>query len=158
MKLHLGVIDLPYAYDQQALGKNGKPTKRTRKVRLAVTTGDVAGFLENKYHPFEIFYESRQEEIVGYLEEGLTASLEDLIAGAPPRADPFAGGCQKIEDRFKQFLANREMEALGYPGVPTQAALQGVNHRMARPYQKRASRPSFIDTSLYQTSFKAWVD
>lgn len=156
--LHLGVIDIPYAYDQEQVGKTGKTLKRKRRVTLSVTTGDVAEILEDKYHVMEIFYEDRHAEIVGYIEEGLKASLEDLLAGAPPRSDPFIGGCARIDDRFKQFLANKEMEALGYPGVPTQAALKGVNHRKAHPYARRPPRPSFIDTGLYQGSFKSWVD
>jgi hypothetical protein len=38
------------------------------------------------------------------------------------------------------------------------AALHGVSHRFKHPYARRARRPSFIDTGLYQNSFAAWVD
>jgi len=48
------------------------------------------------------------------------------------------------------------METLGYPGVPTRAALMGVNSRLKKRRGKR--RPSFRDTGLYQASFMAWVD
>lgn len=157
-RLHLGVIDQPYSFEQQALGKNGKPIKRKKKVHLSVTTGQVAEWLENKYHPMEIYYEIHQQKIADDLAESMTGALESLMQGAPATVDPFGGATSKIEEGFKDFLSNKEMERLGYSGVPTRAALMGVNHRMARPYQKRAPRPSFVDTSTYQASAKSWVD
>jgi len=51
----------------------------------------------------------------------------------------------------------KEVEKLGIPGVPTKAALRGVNHRLKHPYRRRGARPSFVDTSLYMSSFKAWA-
>jgi hypothetical protein len=159
MLLHLGVIDQPYAYErQQVSSRTGKPLKRGKRVSLSVSTGDVAEFLEAKYHPMEVFFEIHGSEIAADLEEGLAGALESLLMGAPADASPFASAAGKVEERFRKFLDTKEMETLGYPGVPTEAALRGVNHRMARPYQRRDARASFIDTGLYQTSFKSWVD
>ena len=109
MRLHLGVLDVPYKQ-----GSNSSPE----------TTGDVAEILENRYHPIEIFYEEHAN----------------------------------IETRFRHFLSQKEMDSLGVPGVPTKAALAGVSHRFKHPYAKRAPRPSFIDTGLYEASFRAWVE
>ena len=79
------------------------------------------------------------------------------MMGAPVDAgSPFAAGESQIENRFKQFLSLREVEKLGIPGVPTKAALAGVSHRFKG--KKGGRRPSFIDTGLYQASFKAWID
>jgi hypothetical protein len=151
--LHLGVADLPY---NQAQPPPRKGRRRRKTSASTVTTGDVAEFLENRYHIMEIFFQERQADIAGYLENSLEGALENVLLGAPPSNDPFGTATSEIEDRFKMFLSNKEMEALGYPGVPTQAALKGVNHRLK--LRKGPRRPSFIDTGLYQASFHAWID
>jgi len=140
MTLHLGVIDVPYAEE------NG------------ITTGDVADILEAKYHPMEIFYELHKQEIADDITNGVQNALEALMMGAPDQGLTGAvnAGTTNINEKFKDFLANGEMESLGYPGVPTQAALDGVNHRLKKKSGPR--RPSFIDTGLYQSSFTSWVD
>jgi hypothetical protein len=151
MILHLGVIDLPY----QPPPSRGRP----RKVATGTqTTGDVAGWLETRYHIFETFYELHKDDIAGDLENSAAGALENLLLGSPASAPDqvFATATSQIEDRFKRFLSDREMEALGYPGVPTQAALTGINHRLKSGRGPR--RPSFISSGLFQASAKAWVD
>lgn len=140
MKLHLGVIDLPYPADAEGL-----------------TTGDVAEILEDKYHPMEVFFELHGQEIADALANGMEGALESLLMGAPPQAIARAaeGALSGVQAQFKTFLSSREMEGLGIPGVPTKAALDGVNHRLKK--RKGAPRPSFIDTGLYQSSFRAWM-
>src|ERR1019366_9125915 len=110
--LHLGVIDLPYTVSKRS-----------------VTTGDVAEWLEKKYHVMEVFYRQHEGDVARDVEKSVAGALESLLLGAPPSIDPFGAGTSKIEDGFKQFLSSREMEGLGYPGVPTGAALAGVSHR-----------------------------
>lgn len=151
MILHLGVADVPYSYPGR--------TKRSRKVTPGTTTGDVAEILEAKYHVMENFFQVHSGRIARDLENSLKGALENLLLGSPAPTSPFNEGTAKIEDSFKKFLSMRGMEKLGYPGVPTQAALDGVNHRLSHPNAKaNKRRPSFIDTGLYQSSFKAWVD
>lgn len=152
MILHLGVIDIPYA--------QAPPRRRARKVTSGTqTTGDVAGWLENKYGVMQSFYDTKKDQVAAAIENGLQGALENMMMGRSSFAvDPFGAATSTIEDSFKQFLATKEIEGLGIAGVPTQAALRGVSHRMKRPYARRAPRPSFIDTGLYQSSFKAWVD
>jgi hypothetical protein len=80
--------------------------------------------------------------------------------GAPAGIDPYGGATSEIEDRFKQFLSTGVMETLGFPGVPTQAALdrRAGKKRSGRFKKKRPSTGvSFIDTGLYQSSFRAWM-
>lgn len=153
MILHLGVVDIPYA---QA------PKRHQRKAGTGgtQTTGDVAGWLENRYHVMEIFAEEKGEQIAAALEGSIAGALESAFMGAANlnSFDPTGAGTSEIEDLFKTFLSSREIEKLGYPGIPTQAAQDGVNHRLKHPYKKRAARPSFIDTGLYESSFKAWID
>jgi hypothetical protein len=39
------------------------------------------------------------------------------------------------------------------------AATAGVNHRKKKPYAKaNPARPAFVDTGLYQSAFRAWVE
>lgn len=146
--LHLGVIDLPYV---------NAPSKRQRKVRAdTVTTGQVAQWLENDYHIMEIFLHVQGANIAQDLEVGIKASLESLLMGAPASLDPFGAGTSKIEDRFKAFLSNGDMEKLGIPNVPTQAAIDRKSGRFKKGRGNK-SRPSFIASGTYQSSFKSWV-
>jgi hypothetical protein len=165
--LHLGVIDVPYVENEPParrkarLSKNAKrvPSERLRHPNAEhKTTGDVATIIESKYGLMEAFFDNNEEAVVGFLAESLAGVLENVIAGAPPSIEPFAGGLSRIEERFKDFLSSREAETIGVEGVPTKAARRGVNHRLKHPYAKgNPRRPSFIDTGLYQASMKAWI-
>lgn len=169
--LHLGVADFPYVNDDQhteepvrkGKRRNGSRWRRSDVIGGSVsTTGDVAEILEAKYHPMEIFAELHMEDvIVPALMNSVEGAIETLLMGGQGNAEvsPFSGAMPVIETAFRTFLDNREMEALGYPGVPTAAAIRGVNHRLKHPYAKGNSRrPSFIDTGTYQGAFRAWVD
>ena len=137
--LHLGVTDIPYSTGQ--------------------TTGDVAEILEGKYEVMGHFARAHETGIAADLEGSLEGELENILLGAPRSSDPFAGAADKIEHRFRQFLSLKEMDRLGVPGVPTAASLAGYSKRFKQKQKKsRGPRPSFIDTGLYQRSFKAWVD
>lgn len=159
--LYLGVIDIPYAYDQEQVSKKGKVLKRKKKVVKSITTGDVAEILEDKYHVMEVFYEEHSQHglIQAAIEESLAGALESLVRGAPVTADPFAAATQAIAEAFKVYVTSGAAERAGGPGVPTEAALKGVSHRKAHPYAKaNPRRPSFVDTGMYVDHFKAWVD
>lgn len=154
--LHFGVIDVPYVANETLAMRKVRLKKAEPKPSGALTTGDVAEFLENKYHIMEIFFEIHKDEIVENLTESVKDTMEAILSGASINIDPFGEATSKIEENFKGFLSNREMENLGYPGVPTKAALMGVNHRLKRRHGP--PRPSFIDTGLYQASFKSWIE
>jgi len=62
-----------------------------------------------------------------------------------------------LEPRFRRSLSSKRFDGL-IRGVPTRAAMKGVSHLRQDPYAQRPPRPSFIDTSLYQRSFKAWTE
>lgn len=142
MKLHLGVIDIPYA---DAKGP---------------TTGGVAQILEKKYGVMRAFARVKEQVIVDELTLSVQKALETVMMGGPKSATPYARATGKIEDSFKKFLSSREVESVGIPGVPTQAALDGVNTRKKKGKNKKGKlrRPSFIDTTLYQSSFKVWTE
>lgn len=140
--LHLGVNDVPYT-----------------KYNLGKTTGDVAQILEAKYGIMAAFVSIREGAILNAIEGGIAKTLETALirGGRLPKGGPLAGAMSAIEHDFKQALAMQMLDGK-IPGVPTAAALRGVSHRFKRPYVRRPQRPSFIDTGLYQSSFRAWVD
>lgn len=155
--LHLGVIEFPYVQRPPVAPK--RPSKKPRKARGSAarteTTGDVATFLENRYHIMEIFYEEHAQGVADALAESLAGTLVNLHMGAPIPEDPYLGGQSKIDVLFKQWLSSGAIEQIGIPGVPTKAALEGISHRFKSGIGGR--RVSFVDTGLYETSFWAWV-
>ena len=149
MILNLGVVDIPY-------------TDHTS----SETTGDVATWLEDKYHVMEIFYDMHQGDIIEALESDICAALENTLAGHPSKGDVFLGAYGKIENEFHKYLDGEEMKG-HVDGVPTQAALKGISSRFKKGknniYRKGktiatgVARPSFIDSGLYRQMFKAWI-
>jgi hypothetical protein len=131
-----------------------------------VTTGDVAEWLEAKYHIFEIFYMTHVDDIVApAIDDSLQGAIESIMLGAPPTNNPFGTATSKIADGLKQFIATGEMETLGYPGVPTQAARdraagrrRGARFKTAAATGASKAAVSFVDSGLYEGSITAWVD
>jgi hypothetical protein len=157
--LHLGVTEMPYAH-------GGK------------TTGDVAEILEDKYHLFEHFWQAHQAAIVDKMSSAIVGSFESIMMGAAPPTDPHAAAMTEVQKMFNVFLDQREMDSLGYPGIPTAAAQAGISHRFKNAgntsYQmavgkdgkrhkikwrskQRGARPSFVDTGLLENSMRAWT-
>jgi len=136
--LHLGVLVQPYG--------NG---------RRAVTTGDVAGFLEDRYGVMAAFYRVHGTDVARAVEDGLGGALEALLMGQA--VDPYGRAGAQIRQAFQRFILTREAERVGIPGTPTLAAQRGVSHRKKHPYARREPRPSFRDTGMYVNSFRAWV-
>lgn len=155
--LHLGVVDIPYVARETPAQMRKRVRKAAPRPAGQKTTGDVADILEAKYHVMEAFFTLHQDEIVKTLESSLQGSLENLLTGAPLTANPLGEGESEIKNLFSQFLTNKEMDSLGYPGVPTKAALQGESQRFKRR-RNNVSRPSFVDTGLYESAFRAWID
>ena len=171
MILNLGVIEVPYVeFEVSARQKAKKPPSaaragvpprrrepvRTRSANRGTTTGDVAKILEEKYHIMQVFFDENTQVIVEYLEDSVAGALESLLLGAPAVTfGPFGEGTRRIEKRFRDFIIRQEIEDLGIPGVPTAAALAGVNHRLK--IKRGHRRPSFVDTGLYVQSFRAWL-
>ena len=142
--LHLGVVDWPYAYQGAE----------------AVTTGDVAGWLEDKYGVMQFFFDEHKQEIADNLAESARGALESFLMGAPKSRHPLIQGTDKIEWMFQKFIDNKEMDGR-VEGVPTQASLEGISHRFKDAGNKKGGRnprPSFQDTTMYEDSFTVWVD
>jgi hypothetical protein len=162
--LHLGVLDVPYGTGGVERQVNFA-TRKSGVVKFTATpedrsTGEVAEYLEKKYRVMGNFFDAHKADIVGVLEETIGDSLESLLMGAPAQSNSMAAASSQIETLFHRFISNAEMETGEFVGgVPTLAALRGVNHRLADPYAEgNPRRPSFKDTGLYDASFKAWID
>lgn len=140
--LHLGVVDQAY---------------RSRSKRVGVmTTGDVAEILEAKYGLFSAFARWQEKFILQACERSVQGAIEALVMGHA--VDPWGSATQEIQQRFSDYINAGMAERIGLPGVPTQAALHGVSHRLAHPYsRKNPRRPSFRDTGLMVSSFRAWT-
>ena len=160
--LHLGVIEQPYtSYDggrraARPRRRGGTAIQSPKRTSRSVSTAQVARWLEDRYHIMEIFYEEQNGGVIPLLKQSVRDALEDILMGAPVGANPFLPATSEIQARFKAFISDRTMEFMGIPGVPTAAALAGVNSRLKR--RRGPRRPSFRDTGLYQASFIAWVD
>jgi hypothetical protein len=165
LTLNLGVIDLPYAEPpkkekkaRKGKGKRNKPAK-PESSSATKTTGDVAAILEEKYHIWQTFADAKLPDIAKELENSIAGELETMLMGGRSSGNPFSGAESGITAMMKNFIFSQEVERVGIGGVPTQAALDGVNHRLKNPYAKgNPRRPSFIDTSLMLTTLKAWFD
>ena len=138
MILHLGVIDVPYV-DEGNLQ----------------TTGNVAQWLENRYGIMGFFAVQHGEDIADAMANSIAGALESLMMGAPPNGNPFAESMGQIEDFFRASLDAKEYD--GLPGVPTKRSLDRASLRF-KSKKNPKERPSFIDTGLYQASFRAWID
>ncbi|KUZ03016.1 hypothetical protein WS50_12870 [Burkholderia territorii] len=139
MEIHLGVIEQAY--------KNG------------TTVPEVAQYLEDDYGVMQVFVDLHIKEISESVAQAVSDAMDDQMMGLPVSPDIYQASMEEIQSAFRNFLDNEEYPAQSFPQVPTQAALDGVNHRLLHPYtSKNPSRPSFIDTGEYQNSFRAWVE
>lgn len=119
------------------------------------STYEVGTILESKYGLFSAYYKNRKDFIAEQVVESMLGALEDMQLGAP-EGDMFGAAGSAISEDFRNFLNARVIETLGIPGVPTKAALNGV--QSAKKKKRGPRRPSFIDTGILRKDFKAWVD
>lgn len=139
MKLHLGVVDTPYVDAEH---------------HDRVTTGEVAEKLENEYGVMHVFYEDREKRIAALLEKAVQSEINNLIKYGK---DPSLSGINlsKVEAMFRDYLDMNDWTRI--TGRIIKSAVQGKSLRFKAVEGRRASRPAFIDTGLYQSSFKAWI-
>ncbi|HXS04809.1 MAG TPA: hypothetical protein VN731_10055 [Rhodanobacter sp.] len=141
MELKFGVVDVAYS-------DAGKVT----------TTGDVAEYLEERYHVMRSFLELNEEDIGQILVDQVAGAIENIAMGGGAQKDFLAPAMGKIEERFRNFLDSGEMARLLPETQQIAAAQQGVNTRKKAKKNKGGKpRQAFVDTGLYQASFRAWV-
>lgn len=141
-QLHLGVVDVAYS------DKDG-----------TTTTGDVAEYLEDDYHIMRTFLELNEGFISETLVDQVAGAIESIAQGNRMSSLNLNPAMGKIEERFRDFLDSGEMQRTLPATQPIKAADAGVNHRKKKPHAKaNKPRQAFIDTGLYQASFRAWID
>jgi hypothetical protein len=147
LKLKLGVNDVP-----EPLGN---------------TTHGVGVLLEEHYGLFSGFFNDKKDKIVELLEEDIDNAMAMILAGRQPPKNPFGDSSSEIEHIFKNFISSQEAEKVLAPGsekypVPTGAALAGKSLRFKGKKKIRqnqgARRPSFIDSGVFQSSIKVWIE
>jgi hypothetical protein len=167
MKLHLGFEDHSY---ETRFSESSPLTKSTKAKRLRTptrthlaygegkTTREVAEELEAKYKIVETFWEMEEDNLVEILEDAFADDVENVMEMSTRMKRGISSKeTDKIEAKFRQNLSSRRYDGI-ISGVPTLAAQRGVSHLRQHPYAKRGPRPSFIDTGMYQRSFRAWVE
>lgn len=137
MKIHLGVIDVPYS-DKIEGAKE--------------TTHEVAMDLEYRYQIMELYIKSRAKFIDETLAKALKDALFAKMKGLPVPKNVIAGADDRIESDFRAWL---DAESHGIPR--TLAGQKGIRHRF-KQVEHGLPRPSFIDTGLYQQSFRVWLE
>lgn len=125
------------------------------------SVGQVALELERKYKIVETFYYIEEDNlIIPMLAEGYRDALE-MEMKTQGTTGTFkilrTGDSNKLETRFRRNLSGRRYDGI-IPNVPTRTAQRGISHLRRNPAASQGSRPSFIDTGLYQRSFKVWEE
>jgi hypothetical protein len=168
MKITFGVIDIPYSADASP-AKTAKQVQSEKRnaMRAALgvpevnnTTAEVGQMLEDKYHIMEHFWQAKGNAIVGEMEPALQVAFEDILSGGTPQSldTVFLQVTGNVFTMFQNFIDLKEMDSLGYTGIPTMAAKKGVNHRLKHPYAKdNPERPSFKDTGVFMAAFRMEV-
>lgn len=140
--LHLGVIDVAYS-DPDAKG--------------AATTGDVAEILESQFHIMRTFLELYEGDIGQMLANEIAGEIESIAQGKPVTSLSLDTSTGRINEAFRDFLDMREWKHTSRQAIA--AADAGVNHRKKKPTaEENKARAEFVDTGLYQASFRAWID
>lgn len=139
MKLNLGVLDVAYT------DSNG-----------STTTGDVAGYLEDRYHVMRIFLELNEGFIHERIVNNVAGAIESIAQGnRVPKLD-LRPAMDEIQERFRDALDSGELHQV----LPK--SQQVSDETLKTSARKKAikqdeSRQAFIDSGLYQASFRAWV-
>lgn len=135
-------------------------------------TYSTAVKLEEKYSLFSAFAEVNSDKISKGIEDSIGGAIETMMQGGEVK-DPFAAATSQIDQDFRDFLSNKDIEKLSIAGVPTKAALEGkslrfknkgtaAGHVKGKRYGVKTvygpRRPSFIYSGILQASFKSWVE
>lgn len=161
LKLEFGFDDLPYEARYSEESPLTPTMKRRRPKRLSSlqtaygqgkTTGQIAKELEAKYKIVETFIDMEEDYIFPLIEDAVIDTTIARMTGQTPDSKINENLTTKIQARFRQDLSNRRFDGR-IQGVPTLASIRGVSHLRQKPYAARGSRPSFIDTGMYQRTF-----
>ncbi len=133
MILSLGVLDVPYDEGE--------------------TTYQVAKKLEYRYGVMDVFVDEHRDEIENSVIDAFMGEIESMKMGKPKSTlmNRTLGG---IEELFRDYIDADEWQKV--TGEIIMSALLGITSRNKEG--TGLPRPAFIDTGLYQASFRAWLD
>lgn len=136
--VRLGVSSVPYSL----------VLKKTQ-----LTTTQVAKILEAKYHIIRIFAEQNNRKISRVVEETASRELSKIVINGKPVAKNIKSIATSeispiLSEGFKRFLDSNGT------GILTKAAVRRAHGQG----KKRNQGISFIDTGLYRSAFRAWVE
>lgn len=137
--LHLGVVDVGYTDDQGA-----------------TTTGDVAQYLEDRYHIMRSFVELNEHFIARQLVDQVAGAIESIAQGNRLPQLNWKPSMAKVEERFRDFIAAGELQAM----LPaSQQVSEDTLKTSSRTKTQKIQKPrqAFVDTGLFVASFRCWV-
>lgn len=112
------------------------------------TVAQVASELEGEYSLMQTYFDMHKDAIVD--------SIFSDISRSAKNGETFSGKrmAQDIENGFRDYLDAEEH------GIKTKSAQLGISHRHKSGFIEggKQSRQSFIDTTTYRGSFRAWIE
>ncbi|GGA00440.1 hypothetical protein [Dyella caseinilytica] len=139
MNLNLGVVDVVYT--------DGDGT---------TTTGDVAGYLESRYHIMRIFLEENEGFIHDCITNEVAGAIEIIAQGKRVPKLELRPAMSRIEERFRDALDSGELHRILPQSQQVSDATLKTSSRK-KVMTQTESRQAFIDSGLFQNSFLAWV-
>lgn len=139
LNLNFGVLDVGYTDDGGA-----------------TTTGDVAGYLEERYHIMRVFVETNEDFICEVLADDMAGAVESMMQGRSISELDFPSAMSEIEGRFREWLASGELQNM----LPASQAVSEKTLKTSsrkKSIQQGALRQAFIDSGLFSASFRVWV-
>lgn len=175
--LNLGVHDAAYAAifttmtpNLQRPGWMRRVTIHTKTLSRAQraygtgrTTGQIASILEARYGIMRAYYDNRKANVIlPAIERSVKGALINIMNGQPGVVAMETAAMFRITEDFQEALSMKRFDSWisrggTYP-VPTLASQGGVSMRHKSGFTKgKLSRPSFINTGFYQSSFVTWM-
>ncbi len=137
MRLSLGVLDIVYADPED---------------EEEVTTFEVAKKLEVRYQVMGVFVDDKMEAIKQIVIDSVLGEIESMKMGKPKPT--LAGRTMgRVEELFRDYLDADEWQRI--TGKTIMSARLGLSRRKEPTGEPR---PAFIDTGLYQSTFRAWLN
>ena len=119
----------------------------------SITCGEVAEILEGKFDVMQIFANMNEAKIAAFIEQGIADSIESKMMGAPDDLDMFGSAMEKIKDGFDEYI---DQQQHGIKLKKFNRPMAGA--RFKKQYRKVAKTLAFVDSGMYRSNFKAWVE
>ncbi len=118
------------------------------------TTGEVAEILEKKYDVMGTFVDAHADKIKDDVASVYVLFLNNYLKTGETWGGHKEFPLEKVDAEFKDYLDRDEWQRI--TGRTIMAAALGLSSRK-KDKQYSGPRPAFIDTRLYQRSFRAFL-